>query len=89
MSNLQLNGQYFKSNSTLTSKNNILLIGKRKNPTAKKPENYLLIQRGKKYHYVSSLYPLDESQSSYKFDYANKSYTYSQLGDEVTIKCTF
>ena len=88
MSNLSIQGQYYKTNSTLTSKNNILLIGKRKKPTLKKPESYLLIQRGKKYHYVSSLYPLENSNSTYKFDYANKSYTYSQQGSEVTIKCT-
>ena len=88
MVNLQLNGQYIKYESALISKNNSLVIGKRNNPTPKKPLNYLLLKKGNRCHYVSSLYPKFCCPNQYTFDYAGKSYTYIQEGDTVTIECT-
>ena len=89
MTNLELKGEYIKYQHSLVSKNNSLVIGERKTPTPKKPVNYLLLKQGKKYHYVSSLYPKMCCPNQYTFDYANKSYTYTQQGDSVTIECTY
>ena len=89
MSNLQLAGQYCKTNSTLSSKNNTLIIGKRVNPTPKKPLNFLLLKQGKQHKYISSLYPAGGGINHYTFDFGNRSYTYTQNDDTVIIKCTY
>lgn len=89
MSNIHLEGQYCKTNSTLTSKNNTLIIGKRVNPTPKKPLNFLLIKQGKRHRYISSLYPKMCCPNQYTFDFSNRSYTYIDNEGVITIKCTY
>ena len=61
-----LQGDYLVIGEKLTSKNLVLLIRERKQPTAKKPQKYLLLKVGDKYKYLSSLYQV--GQGRFAFD---------------------
>jgi|TARA_R110001592_G_C13134982_1_gene746881 hypothetical protein len=65
------------------------LIVDRKNPTKTKAKKYLLhVDSRKKRTYVSSLYPIGNSQNLYKFDYRQTVYFLTIEGESAFIKST-
>ncbi len=61
-----------------------LVIGTRKNPTATKPSNYLLMKQGKQYTYVSSMYKTD-IEYKYEIEYKGVKYTMALDGTNYVI----
>lgn len=81
----KLQGTYQKINSTLINqKNNIqLVVCHRKNPTGNKPPKYLLEKIGKRYKYISSLYPIDSNK--YEIDCSGVHYHINFIQDSAII----
>tara|TARA_R100000951_G_C2623957_1_gene175443 strand:+ start:944 stop:1222 length:279 start_codon:yes stop_codon:yes gene_type:complete len=65
------------------------LIVDRKNPTKTKAKKYLLhVADNQNRTYVSSLYPVGNSQNKYKFDFRNTVYFLTVEGEAAFIKST-
>jgi hypothetical protein len=72
-----IQGKYERNNKNLVNstaqRGATLVIGTRKNPTPSKPINYLLSKVGKKYQYITSMYPTLIA-GHYKLEYNGKCY---------------
>ena len=69
---IEIAGEYSKKGDQLSNGEITLHIGKRKNPTDKKP-SYFLRQIKPEFDYISSMYPTALG-SKYQIDYAGQKY---------------
>ena len=75
---MELSGTYQQRGAYLHSETLVLIIGTRHKPTANKPKYYLLAKgRGEGRQpdkWISSIYPMPDSDGLYSFDYAGRQY---------------
>lgn len=69
MQKVEITGQYIVTGSKVTNDNFSFMVQTRSKPTKDKPEKFILIRKGKRYEYLSSLYP--EGEGVYRFDTGN------------------
>lgn len=83
---VKLTGNYTRHGKVLRAKDFEILISERRQPSSK-PRLFILHRapNGQR-TYVSSLYPIDESNEIYKFDYFAKKYLLSLEPDRATIQ---
>ena len=86
---LDLTGNYSVANKTLTRDDGKqLFLGRREKAVGKKPKDFLLLIKGSKKSYCSSLFPSLKSQGSFNLDYENKKYllTFMDNGSKAIIQ---
>lgn len=84
-----LTGTYKKRGANLThrEKGFTLVIGTRKKTTITKPPHYLLLKHPSgKFEYLSSLFPLGNSDQTYSLDTRGRVYQITISGSEANIK---